>query len=160
MVMRVFLAALLAAGLASAQRGGGGGRNRGGDDMGSSMPRMQRQSRFDVIADKLKLNKEQKEQASTFFDAAQEAANPLNEQILNGRNQMTAAIVQGQNSGENYDKLVAAYTSVLSQMATIEATAYGKLYAILKSNQQSKAPQVFAEQMAGMFAGRDWKRMR
>ncbi|HEV2445546.1 MAG TPA: Spy/CpxP family protein refolding chaperone [Candidatus Sulfopaludibacter sp.] len=160
MVLRVFLATLLAAGLASAQRNGGGGsRNRGGDEMDAGMSR-QRQSRFDVIADKLKLNKDQKEEASKIFDAAQEAANPLNEQILNGRNQMTAAIVQGQNSGDNYQKLMAAYTSVLSQMATVEATAYGKLYTILKPNQQSKASQVFAEQMAGMFAGRDWKRMR
>lgn len=158
MVLRFLLAAAMAAGLASAQgHHGGGGNNTG--DMGE-MPRQQRATRFDTIAEKLKLSKEQKEQAAGFFDAAQEAAAPLNEQIANGRKQIAGAIMGGQNSGENFDKLMAAYTTVLSQMANVEATAYGKLYAILKPNQQSKAAQVFAEQMPGLFAGRDWKRVR
>ncbi len=158
MVIRLCLVALLAAGLADAQgKKGGGGNNM--EEMGS-MARPQRVSRFDTIAEKLKLSKEQKDQTSGFFDAAQEAAGPLNEQLANGRNQITGAFIQGQNSGEGFDKLMAAYTAVLGQMAVVEATAYGKLYAILKPNQQSKAAQVFAEQMAGMFAGRDWKRMR
>jgi LTXXQ motif family protein len=158
MVIRLCLVALLAAVLAVAQgKKGGGGNNMG--DMGS-MARPQRMSRFDTIAEKLKLSKEQKDQASGFFDAAQEAAGPLNEQLANGRNQITAAFIQGQNSGEGFDKLMAAYTAVLGQMAVVEAAAYGKLYAVLKPNQQSKAAPVFAEYMAGMFAGRDWKRMR
>jgi Spy/CpxP family protein refolding chaperone len=158
MIFRLFLAAMLAAGLASAQgkKGGGGGNSA---EMGS-MSRPQRVSRFDTIADKLKLNKEQKEQAATIFDAAQEAATPLNEQIVSQRNQITGAIIQGQNSGADFDKLMSAYTAVLAQRASVEATAYGKLYAILKPNQQSKAAQVFAEQMSGLFAGRDWKRTR
>jgi hypothetical protein len=37
-------------------------------------------------------------------------------------------------------------------MTGIEAEAFGKVYALLKPNQQSKAPQAF-ELMAGMFAG-------
>ena len=37
-------------------------------------------------------------------------------------------------------------------MTNIEAEAFGKIYALLKPNQQSKAPQAF-ELMAGMFAG-------
>jgi hypothetical protein len=37
-------------------------------------------------------------------------------------------------------------------MTGIEAEAFGKLYALLKPNQQAKAPQAF-ELMAGMFAG-------
>lgn len=160
LVLRIILAAMLATGLAAAQGKGGGKGGSKQSDMGASMPRQQRTSRFDTIADKLKLSKEQKDQASTIFDAAQEAAAPLNDQIANGRNQITSAIIQGQNNGEGFDKLMSAYTGVLAQMTTIEATAYGKLYAILKPNQQSKAEQVFAEQMAGLFGGRDWKRMR
>jgi hypothetical protein len=161
MILRLFLAAVLAAGLASAQGKNGG--SKGGSrnsDMGAEMRPQQRASRFDTIADKLKLSKEQKEQTATIFDAAQEAAGPLNEKIANGRKQIAGALMQGQATGENYDKLMAAYTDVLAQMADIEATAYGKLYAILKPNQQVKAPQVFAESMSGLFAGRDWKRVR
>jgi len=56
--------------------------------------------------------------------------------------------------------LTGAYEAVLAQMAGIEAAAYGKLYASLKPNQQSKAPQVFADQMAGMFTGRNWRMAR
>ena len=37
-------------------------------------------------------------------------------------------------------------------MTGIEAEAFGKLYALLKPNQQSKALQAF-ELMAGLFAG-------
>ncbi len=160
MVFRLILAATLVVGLVSAQgKKGGGGGSKGGD-MGAGMPQARRVARFDTIADKLKLSKEQKEQATSIFDAAQEAAGPLNDQIANGRNQITGAIIQGQNNGEGFTKLMTAYTGVLTQMATIEATAYGKLYAILKPNQQSKAEQVFAEQMSGLFAGRDWKRVR
>jgi len=156
-VFRLMLAAMLVAGMAFAQGKKGGATNT--SDMGG-MPRAQRVTRFDTIADKLKLSKEQKEQASTIFDAAQEAAGPLNEQIANGRNQITTAIIQGQNSGDGFTKLMSDYTAVLAQMTIVEAVAYGKLYAILKTNQQSKAAPVFAEQMSGLFAGRDWKRMR
>jgi len=159
MLFRVLLVAALAAGLAPAQKGGKGGGKGMSDNM--EMPRaQQRAGRFEVIADKLKLTKEQKEQATNIFNAAQEAATPLVEQIATGRNRITGAIVQNQNSGPEFDKLMAAYTGVMAQMTDIEATAYGKLYAILKPNQQSKAAQVFAEQMSGLFAGRDWKRMR
>lgn len=160
MLFKCILAACLVAGVASAQgKKGSGGGNKGEDNMGV-MPRMPRLSRFDAIADKLKLSREQKEQAAAFFDAAQEAAAPLNDQIANGRNQIVSAMIQGQNNGEGFDKLMNAYTAVLAQMDTIEATAYGKLYAILKSNQQSKASLVFAEQFPGLFASRDSKRVR
>jgi len=164
MVRRLLLAGILAAGVVCAQRsggggGGGGGRGRDGGGMDAiAIPR--RQARFDVIADKLKLNKEQKEEAGKIFDAAQESAAPLNEQIRTGRNRITQAIIQGSNSGPEFQQLTAAYQAVLAQMAGIEATAYGKLYASLKPNQQSKAPQVFAEQMAGMFMGRNWRMAR
>jgi Spy/CpxP family protein refolding chaperone len=142
----------------AAQGKKGGGRNSSSDM--EEMPRAVRVSRFETIADKLKLSKEQKEQAATFFDAAQEAAGPLNDRIANGRNQITSAMIQGQNSGEGYNKLLAAYTEVLAQMAQVEATAYAKLYAVLKPYQQAKAAQVFEEQFAGLFAGRDYKRIR
>ena len=159
MVFRVFLAALLACGLATAQRQKGAGNNTMGDSR--DMPsRASRTTRFDTIADKLRLSKEQKDQAATIFDAAQQTAAPLNEQILNGRKQITGAYMQNQASGEGFEKLMAAYTEVLAQMAGLEADAYGKLYAILKPNQQKGAPQVFAEQFPGLFASRDWKRVR
>jgi Spy/CpxP family protein refolding chaperone len=158
MFIRLLLASALAVGLASAQRGGGGGGaggdNMGGDSTGMSggMPRAQRQSKLDIVADKLHLNKDQKDQASKIFAAAQEEASPINEQIRQGRNAITSAIIDGK-TGDDLNKMMAQFTDLLAQKAVVEAKAYGKLYAILDAKQQAKAAPVFAEQMDGVFDG-------
>jgi hypothetical protein len=160
MLVRWLLASALAVGLASAQGGqkgggmGGDTNGMGGDAgaTGGGMPRAQRQSRADMIADKLHLNKDQKEQASKIFAAAQEEAAPLNEQVRTGRSAITTAILQG-TSGDDLNKMLAQFTDLMAQKAAVEAKAYAKLYAILDAKQQAKAAPVFAEQMAGMFDG-------
>jgi Spy/CpxP family protein refolding chaperone len=155
MVIRLLLAALLAAGLASAQgkKGGGGG----GGGMGE-MPRMSRQSRLDMIADKLKLNKDQKEEVSKIFDSAQEKATPLNELVRNGRNKVTEMLITGKNTGPDWDNVMKAFTAVLARQEAVETDAFQKVYAALDDKQKPKAAPVFEELMAGMFAGRDWRR--
>jgi hypothetical protein len=150
----VIWAALLAAGLAAAQHGGGGGGGKGGgmgNDMGMGAPRPQQQSKLDQIADKLKLNKEQKDEAGNILNAALEAAGTLGQKIGNGRRMIADAMVNGKDSGDDYTKLLGAYTAVLAQMDNLEATTYGKIYALLKPNQQKNAEPVFTEVMAGMF---------
>lgn len=158
MVLRLLLTALLAAGLASAQRGGGGGGSKGGGGGDMGMPRAQRQSRLDMMAEKLKLSKEQRDEISKIFDNAQEKAAPLNEQVRNGRSKVTEVLVSGKNSGEEWDSLMKAFTAVLAQQEAVETEAYQKMYASLDDKQKPKAAGVFEELMAGMFAGRDWKR--
>jgi hypothetical protein len=161
MLARWLLASALAVGLASAQgqKGGGGGGDMGssgmggdGNGMAGGMPRAQRQSRADIIADKLHLNKDQKEQASKIFAAAQEEAAPLIEQVRTGRSAITTAILQG-TSADDINKMKAQFTDLMAQKTAVEAKAYGKLYAILDAKQQAKAAPVFAEQMDGMFDG-------
>jgi Spy/CpxP family protein refolding chaperone len=161
MFARLLLASALAVGLASAQGGQKGG-GMGGGDMGgmggdttggmSGGMRAPRQTRADIVADKLHLNKDQKEQASKIFAAAQEEAAPLNEQVRNGRSAITTAILQG-TSGDDLNKMLAQFTDLMAQKGAVEAKAYGKLYAILDAKQQAKAAPVFAEQMDGMFDG-------
>jgi hypothetical protein len=148
MVGRIILAALLAAGFASAQ-GKKGGSGSSGMTPGMGAPRAQ--SKLDQIADKLKLSKEQKEEAGNILNAAAESAGPLNQQIANGRQKITEAMVNGSDKGDDYNKLMGAYTAVLAQMDSVESTAYGKIYALLKPNQQKNGEPVFAEVMAGMF---------
>ncbi len=152
MVGRVILAAMLTAGLAAAQSKGGSKGGGMGNDMGG-MPtsRPQQQTKADQIAEKLKLNKEQKEQIPGILTAAFESAGTLSQQILNGRRMIADAVVNGKDSGDDYNKLMAAYTSVLAQMDNVEATTYSKIYALLKPNQQKLAEPVFTEVMAGMF---------
>jgi Spy/CpxP family protein refolding chaperone len=148
MVGRILLAGLLAVGLLSAQRNKGGGSSN--SDMG--MPRPQQpQSKMDVIADKLKLSKDQRDQALNIMNAAFESAQPIGGQIAQGRQLIVQAMVQGQDNTDDFKKLMTAYTNALAQMDGVETTAYSKLYAILKPNQQKAGEQVFAEVMAGMF---------
>ena len=164
MLVRFFLTAVLAAGFAFAQTGGadegmpggggrGGGRGGGGGgDMGAGMPiQTRRLSKPEMLMEKLKLNKEQKEEAVTILSAAMEKAAPLRDQLIRGR-AVIANTITGKGSEEDLKKLLGQYTIVSAAMTGIEAEAFGKLYAMLKPNQQSKAPPAF-ELMAGMFAG-------
>jgi hypothetical protein len=165
MWVRLLLMAVLAAGLASAQRGGGGGDQgdesvmgggggRGGSrggDMGAGLPQVHRLTKQEMLLDKLKLNKEQKEEATKILSAAMEKAAPARDMLTKGRVVIANAIT-GKASEEEIKNLLGQYTAVNATMTGIEAEAFSKLYALLKPNQQSKAPQAF-ELMAGMFAG-------
>ena len=168
MFARVLLTAAFAAGLALAQGGmgggdgmggaaGGGGRNGRGGDMGTDamggMPRQQRQSKTEIVADKLRLNKEQKEQFANIVSAGQEEMRPILQQISQGRNVIITAIIQGK-SGDDVNKLMSQFTDLMAQQATVEAKAYGKLYAILDPKQQAKAAPIFAAEMDGLFETR------
>ena len=165
-MVRVILAAAFAAGLALAQpggsgegvsgggMGGGGSRNgRGGDDMGGGMGGMmpRRQSRLEMLEDKLKLKSDQKAEVERIFSAAAEKAAPVRDQLTKGR-QVIAQAMLSKAGDDDIKKLLADYATVTAQMTGIEAEAFAKIYALLKPNQQGKAPEVFV-MMAGMFAG-------
>src|ERR1035437_2518609 len=134
MLVRLLLTAVLAAGLASAQRGGdeggmGGGGGRSGD-MGAGMPQVRRLSKQEMLLDKLKLNKDQKEEATKILSAAMEKAAPARDLLTKGRIVIANAIT-GKASEEDLKKLMAEYTKVNVTMTGIEAEAFGKLYALL-----------------------------
>jgi len=160
MLVRLFLTAVLAAGLASAQRGGGGGgggemggegMGMGAGGMGGGMPGgMRRMSKEDLLFEKLKLNKDQKDEAAKIIAAAREKASPVREQLNKGRQLIVNLLMQKRE--DDVKKLMGDYAIVAAQMTGIETEAFAKIYALLKPNQQGKAPQAF-EMMAGMFAG-------
>src|SRR6185369_5148381 len=132
-------------------RGGGRGGGGGGGDMGGGMPQVRRLSKTEMLFEKLKLNKEQREEAATIISAAMEKASPTRDLLDKGR-VVIANTITGKGSEDEIKKLLGEYASVSATMTSIEAEAFGKLYAMLKPNQQAKAPQAF-ELMAGMFAG-------
>jgi hypothetical protein len=164
MLVRFLVTAVLAAGFTFAQRGGGladdeggiggaagmGGRG-GGGDTGGGMPQMKRQTKQDMLLDKLKLNKEQKEEAVKILSAAMEKAAPARDLLTKGRIAIANSIT-GKASEDDLKKLLGQYTTVNLTLVGIETETFGKLYALLKPNQQSKAPQAF-ELLAGVFAG-------
>jgi Spy/CpxP family protein refolding chaperone len=163
MLVRLLLAAVIAAGLASAQpgggmgegMGGGGGMGRGGSGMGEGMggggmmPR--RQSRLDQLADKLKLKSDQKSEVERILSAAMEKAGPVRDQLNQARRAVAEAMLNNA-SDEDVKKALDGYAAVSAQMTGVEADAFGKIYALLKPNQQGKAAQAF-ELMAGLFSG-------
>jgi len=166
MLVRVMLAAAMAAGLVCAQggetmgsgMGGGSGMGRGGGGgmgdmggMGGGGMRPQRQSRMDMFADKLKLKNDQKEQVQQIFSAAMEKAAPVRDQLSKGR-QVIAQAMLAKAGDDDIKKLLNEYASISAQMTGIEAEAFTKVYAMLKPNQQKNAAQAF-DLMAGMFAG-------
>ena len=155
MLVRLLLTAVLAAGLAFAQRGGGGGDEGGGrgggGDMGAAMPQVRRLSKAEMLFEKLKLNKDQKEAAQAILSAASEKAAPTRDLLSKGR-QVIAGAMLGKATEDDIKTLMGEYATLSATMTGIEAEAFGKIYALLKPNQQPKAPQAF-DLMAGMFAG-------
>ena len=157
MLVRLFITAVLAAGLASAQGGRGGAMGADESPMGSGASvgggtlQVRRLTRQEMLFDRLKLNKEQKEEAAKILTEAMEKAAPARDLLTKGRVAI-ANTITGKGSEEDLKKTLAEYTAVNATMTGIEAEAFGKLFALLKPNQQSKAPQAF-ELMAGMFAG-------
>ena len=168
MVGRLILAMVVASGIAAAQggRGGGGGGDdlgggmgtgmggsRGGGEMegmsGGGMRMPQRQTRFEQFVDRLKLSKEQLEEAQKAFLAAAEAMGPMRQQLNQARVNIAGAIIEGK-SADDIKKLQDAYAGVCAQMTAEQAKAFAKVYAALKPNQQAKAPQAF-ELIAGLY---------
>ena len=132
--------------------GSGMGRQQGGQmgDMGGGMPRAQRQSRFDQIADKLKLNKEQREQAQTIVDAGREEATSLRESVAKARLGIADAMVNNKGDDE-VKKAEEPYSAEVAKLTGVEAKTFAKIYALLKPNQQAKAPQAW-DLMADIFS--------
>lgn len=136
MLSKILIIGLLAAAMAFAAWG----QRR--EDPSGGMP-WQTQSQLDQLAEKLKLNKEQKAQTETIVDAAREAMGPAQQKMTEARRNLAAALIGGQ-SGDAVDKLTKTYASLSAETKALEATAFGKICALLKPNQQSKAVQNFA----------------
>ena len=154
--MKLLLGAMIATTLAFAQGGGGmgddmggtGGRGGGGgDDMGEV--RMQRQSPFDIFADRLKLNKDQKTEALAVVADALKESGPVRQQLMQAKLDLAKAMLTGA-SADDLKKINDTYATLAAQITSIETKAFAKVCATLKPNQQGKAASAF-ELMAGMF---------
>jgi hypothetical protein len=162
MFIRLLLTAMIATTLAFAQRGGGMGDDTGGmgggmgggtgggmgNDVGG-MPRIERRTPFDIFAERLKLNKDQKAEAQTVLADAMKESAPLRQQLAQSRVEMAKAMLGGAST-DDLKKTMDAYASVAAQVTGVEAKAFAKVCATLKPNQQGKAASAF-ELMAGMF---------
>ena len=105
---------------------------------------MQRLSKLEIFADKLKLNREQREEFSKALTAGMQEAGPIRQKIDAERVSIVQAILAGKPVS------LEAFTSLMSDMAAVEAKVFAKALAGLKPNQQNKAGQTF-ELLADTF---------
>jgi hypothetical protein len=154
----VLILILALAPAAMAQRGGSGPR---GDDFGggqgvggAGFGRGPAENRLDRFADLMKLNKQQKAAAKEAFDAAQEEANPVRDQIQKSRIELAEALLNKKTQAE-IDQLTASHGALLAQMTGIEVRAFAKVFETFTPDQQKKAAQALAF-VSGMFNGRNW----
>jgi hypothetical protein len=152
MIFKLLLAGILAATLASAQRGGGGG-GRGAST--SPLPPMGGQGdKLTILTNNLKLNKDQKKLVKTVLDEGQKEAAPLRDEAARTQQAIGEAVAAGKTQDE-IDQLVKSHAAMESQMAGIEMKAFVKIYRELDKDQQSKAAVLF-QMMNGIFKGKNW----
>src|SRR5262245_9176304 len=101
------------------------------------------------LIDKLKLDSKTQapEARLLLMDASRDAA-PVGQKLLELRQRLIN--LELQKKPEEIAPVVEAYAVAAAEMAAIEARTFAKIYAMLKPNQQSNAPQAFAI-MSGMF---------
>jgi hypothetical protein len=150
MFCRLLLAGILAASLASAQRGGGGR----GASTGPLSPMGGQADKLAILTDNLKLNKDQKKLVKTILDDGQKEAAPLRDEAMKSRQAIGEAVSAGKSQAE-IDQLVKNQAAIDSQMAGIEMRAFVKIYQGLDKDQQPKAQVVF-QMMNGIFKNKNW----
>ncbi len=150
MFFRLLLAGILAATLASAQRGGG----RGGSGV-PDMPMSSRPDKLAILSDDLKLNKDQKKLVKTVLDEGQKEAAPLRDEVTKSRQAIGEAVAAAKSQDE-IDQLIKAHAALASQMVGIEMKAFVKIYQALDKDQQARSGQVLFPMMSGIFRNKNW----
>jgi hypothetical protein len=145
-----FIAVIVATTALSAQgeRLGSQFDENGGNDQ-SAASALRPKTPMEQIVEILKLDaKAQVPAVQEIFTAAQKDAIPVINQMMQSRQRLVNADL-GADAAQQQAELE-TYSAAATKMATIEANTFNKVYALLKPNQQSKAPQAFAI-MAGIF---------
>ncbi|MBM3749807.1 MAG: hypothetical protein FJW21_01315 [Acidimicrobiia bacterium] len=134
----LFLVAVLPAD-ALAQRGGGG----------SGAPPMRPNTPFEDFVEALRLDlDDQVPPVQTLMVAGAKDTAPLVSELFQIRQQILNAELT--NDAAAKAPALQAYVAGSTKMAAAEAATFAKVYALLRPNQQSRAPGAFA-QMAGFF---------
>jgi hypothetical protein len=101
------------------------------------------------FASKLKLDKTQSPAVDEILSAAASEAAPHVQQMLLARQRMLNAARA--SVPEEVKAAQDAYAAAAATVAGVEASAFAKVYALLKPNQQKDAPEAFIL-MAGLFS--------
>jgi hypothetical protein len=136
-----------------ADNGGGGGMGRGGgnggmgSDMGGGMgsgggSRAPKETKADLIVNRLKLSGDQKSEFTTILESTAKDAQPMIQQLLKARQDIANAMLKGKSDAE-LAPLNQALSDAQFQMTGVEVKTFQRLVALLKPNQVAKAPEAF-----------------
>jgi LTXXQ motif family protein len=132
--------------------GGGGGRGggKGGDTGGGgAAPRPQKESKADMMVNRLKLNKDQKSEFETILESTIKDSQPIVQTLFQSRQNLANGLLSAKSETE-----IAALNKALAdaqfQMIGVEVMAFKKIVGLLKPNQTAKAPEAF-DLMADIF---------
>lgn len=135
--------------------GGGGGRGgrdsggMGGGDMGGGSMHAQRESKADMIVNRLKLSGDQKSEFSTILESTAKDAGPIIQQVLKCRQDLANALLSGKSDAD-LAPVNQALGDAQFQMTGVEVKTFQRLVGLLKPNQVAKAPEAF-DMMADIF---------
>jgi len=140
LLMILMCAALVLPTAALAQRGGAGG---------SGAPPMRANTPFEDFVEELRLDaKAQVPPVQQVMVEGAKGASPLVSELFQVR--QTLLNLELGNKAADKPAALQAYLAGAAKMATMEAATFAKVYALLRPNQQSRAPGGFT-QMAGFF---------
>lgn len=131
-------------------RGGMGGPDSGmgGPGFGSAHPAM-RESKAEQVANRLKLNNDQRSEFNTIIEATQKDAASVVQNVLKCQQDIANAMLNNKTDAE-MAPLKQALAEADFQMTGVEVKTFQKIVALLKPNQMSRAPEAF-DLMGGIF---------
>jgi hypothetical protein len=155
MMTRLVLAVALLTGVAMAQSGGRKGG--GSSDMSGGAPRQYSANRFDIIAEALNLNKDQKKTVRTILDDGAKEAAPLRDQLSKSRIVVGEAIVANK-SVEDLKQVAKSASDLGAQLAQLELKTFAKIFGTLDDTQKKDIKGVgrVLNLTNGMYHSKNW----
>ena len=134
----LFIVAMLCPALAFGQRGRFGGRERrgGGGRAGFVAPQIDEQSTIVILTAILSLTDAQQAQLRANFDDAAKTAAPIAAQLKTTKDALFTA-AKSADASDQIQKLAAQEGSLTTQMATLQAQTFAKMWALLTDDQKA-----------------------
>jgi hypothetical protein len=168
MLIRVLLILSLTAGFSLAQRNTRNtnppninnqnrdpfGNNRNANANRGGQKDVRTPSRYDSLAAKLELDKDQKKVVRQLFEQFSKEAEPLRQQIAKANHEVFEAVKEGKSDAE-LSQLVEKQSAVHAKMTVLETRAFAALFKQLDGGQQKRAEEVMPR-MAGFFQTKKW----
>ena len=147
----VMIVAMLCPAMALGQRGRFGGRERRGE-RGRSLfaaPQIDEQSTIVILTAILSLTDAQQTQLRANFDDAAKTAAPIAAQLKTTKDALFAA-AKSPDAGDQIQKLAAQEGSLTTQMATLQAQTFAKMWAMLTNDQRAQVDSTIYDEI-GQF---------